>query len=72
MPVSLNLKIVPKSGNLFSPTNSQVRKFHTALKKMLQRTVSNVKVDIVVTFSTENDNSPLLSLYSCDANKDRF
>ena len=57
MPVSLNLKIVPKSGNLFSPTNSQVRKFHTALKKMLQRTVSNVKVDIVVTFSTENDNS---------------
>ena len=64
MPVSLNLKIVPKSGNLFSPTDTQKRKFHAALKKVLQRTVNNVKIDIAVTFSQEKGES---AYYLCIA-----
>ena len=45
---------MPKSGTRFSPTEPQIRKFHTALLKVLQNTVSNVTAKLVATFKQEN------------------
>ena len=53
MPVYLNLKVTTKSGNIFTLTDQQIRKFHTALKEVLRKTISNITAEVVATFIQE-------------------
>ena len=53
MSVYLKLKVTTKSGNIFSPADQQISKLHTALKKVLLKTISNITAEVVATFRQE-------------------
>ena len=58
MPVHLKLKITPNSNPLNPLVDIQIHKFHKALKNRLQEYVTNIKVDILLTFIQEKGAMP--------------
>ena len=58
MPVYLKLMVIPKSDNILLATGPKIRKFQTALKKVLQKTVNNITAEIAAIFRQEKTVSP--------------